>query len=191
MLTPRLLIIALLVASGFTSMPGLTEIADKLPNALSVSSKSAAAEVIVVFAGGGGKRVRHAAALAEAGYAKRILILGTNPEKECALSILDGWFPEKNVEILLPECALPNTDTSAKFACSLLTQSKMDKAIIVSDEWHLRRISLLMARYGNIAQLGYSAPTTSSRPWWVDVRQTKNISTECIKLAGCAIMSLI
>ena len=194
MLTQRLVIITLLIISGMTSCPSLTELADRIPAILSVSSQTHSADIVVVFAGGGGKRIRHAASLVESGLAKRILILGTEPEKECALSILNEWFPSKSVDILLPQCPLPNTDTSAQFACSLLSETSMKSAIIVSDQWHLRRISLLMARYGSKSnlRLGYSAPRSdTTTPWWKNVRQSWNVSTECIKLAGCAIMSFV
>ena len=194
MFTQKLAIITLLIISGMSSCPSITELADRIPALLSVSTQTQKADVVVVFAGGGGKRIRHAATLVEAGLAKSILILGTEPEKECALSILDKWFPGNSVDILLPECALPNTKTSAQFACKLLSQSSMNSAIVVSDQWHLRRISLLMKQYGgsSCSHLAYSAPVKpTTTPWWKNVDETWNVSTECIKLAGCAIMSLV
>lgn len=195
MMTRTLLTLTLLAtavapwaASDLTTTGRVAELLD-------VTEAPVAADVVVVFAGGGGSRVEHAARLVEAGFARRIMILGTAPEKECAVSLLRRWFPDGGAEVILPRVELPDTDTSARFAARWLEARGLRRALIVSSDWHLRRIRLLMGRYGSwtgAPALRFCAPATAapSSPA-EDAARTRVAIAECVKLVGSAILSLV
>ena len=181
--------IALCILLSSLPLPG------KLGSLISMESNSRLqrSEVIIVFAGGGGERIKHAAKLAESGLGKRILILGTEAEKNCALSILKPWFPEEKVSLIIPKRSVKDTHASALQACRFLLQSKWSKGIVVSDSWHLRRIKLLMEHYytGAKKSLSYSGVSHRSKDWKKSKKRRALMSSECAKLAACAIMTFV
>lgn len=150
------------------------------------------ADMIIVYGGGSGRRIAHAAELAEAGYSENILILGTKGEMEFAASILSPWLTGRNINLLLPGKELPDTFASAVFAADYIEKAGIQNALIVSDDWHLRRVSLLMKDKTPVeTNLMFSHPQSQMTNWWKHVGATAMLAKECAKVAICTIMTIV
>lgn len=185
------MIIAMTLFTGFLLIP-TRELASLVKAVVTVDSSINEADIIIVYAGGSGRRIKHAAELARAGYASNILILGTSGEKEFATSILNSWFKDQKVKVLFSSEPLPDTDTSAEFAAAYLEETGSKRAIMVSDDWHLRRISLLMKNYSSSNDgIMYSHPSTQLTKWWDKDDKISLVVKECAKVAYCCMMLIV
>lgn len=159
---------------------------------LEVHDTPAPADAVVVFAGGGGDRVRHGARLVELGFAPRLLILGTGPEMECAESILGPWTPAAGAQLIFPTEPLRSTDDSARATCTLAARYGWRRVIVVSHEWHMRRIELALGRHRRtcplLVTLRCPPPTARlAHDWWRDGPTRGAVARELAKLSITAV----
>jgi uncharacterized SAM-binding protein YcdF (DUF218 family) len=185
-------IIALALITGMIASMSNRDIATIVKGIVTVDDSINEADVIIVYGGGSGRRFKHAAELARAGYASTILVIGTSGEKEFATSIFSSWFKDQEVKVLLAKESYPDTDTSAQFAAAYLEETGAKRAIMVSDDWHLRRISLLMKNYlSSDRALMYSHPASQLVKWWNSDDKVSLIAKECAKVAYCSMMLIV
>jgi len=107
---------------------------------LAVGDLPVHADFVVVFGGGSGSRTFHGAALVDGGYARRLLVVGTAPEKECARSNLSSWRPSSGVELHIPRDDVHSTAEGVALALRILASAGARKALFVSHDWHSRRL---------------------------------------------------
>lgn len=189
---PLITLVTLVLVTGTIAFLPNRNIANLVKGIVTVDNSINEADVIIVYGGGSGRRIKHAAELARAGYASTILVIGTSGEKEFATSILSSWFENQKVEVLLSNESYPDTDTSAEFAAAYLAETGSKKAIMVSDDWHLRRISLLMKNYSTSEnRIMYSHPSTQLVKWWDKDDKVSLIANECAKVAYCCMMLIV
>lgn len=110
-------------------------------------SAPSGADVIVLFSGGGAARVKGALDLLEQGFASRILVLGTEAEMRMARSMARERRPWGPGRIVCGTRAVRGTAETVAYLSEWMESERVTKALVVSDGFHLPRISSLLARF--------------------------------------------
>lgn len=139
-------------------------------------------DTIVVLSGGDG-RLEKAIELYESGYASNLIVSNGLAD--------DLW---ENAVRLLPTSSIilekeaDSTYESAVYVKKLMNKYKFNSAILVSSDFHMRRVKYNFHRVykGSNHELIYVASDTSFNPkvWWMNKRSFGNTISEYVKIVG-------
>lgn len=146
------------------------------------------ADAIIVLSGGQG-RVEKAAELYNAGYAPYIILSNA---KESASSSGDMLQTVLNLgippDVIYTENAAESTYQNADFTLPIMKEHTFQSAIVVSSEFHMRRVKLLfdsVYKKSDI-ELTYvgSASGYNAKRWWSDRKSRETTFNEYVKMIG-------
>lgn len=155
---------------------------------LVLSESPKQADVIIVLSGGQG-RVEKAAELYKAGYALYIILSNA---KESASSSGDMLQTALNLGIpqdaIHTENAAKSTYQNAEFTLPIMKEHDLKSAIVVSSEFHMRRVKLLFERVYKKSdiELTYVGSTSgyNAKRWWSDRKSRETTFNEYVKMIG-------
>jgi len=149
---------------------------------LEINEEPKEVDVIVVFSGGDG-RLEKAIELYELGYANKLIISN---------GLADGLWEKANT--LLPSKSLiledkaDSTFESAVYVKKIMDQYKFHSAILVSSDFHMRRIKINFNRVykGSDDELLFvsSDTTYNSKAWWMNKHNIGITISEYVKIFG-------
>lgn len=149
-------------------------------------------DVIVVLSGDRGERVEHAVDLYKKGYADKLLITGgivydniTICDLMAEHAIRLGVPPEA----IIREEEADSTYENAVLSKDMLQEMHIKKAIIVSSNYHMRRVKLTFDRVysGSGVVLIYSPAIDRNYDainWWKDNKGIMFVINEYVKIVG-------
>ncbi|MCM3791205.1 YdcF family protein [Domibacillus indicus] len=147
---------------------------------LVVDEQPTEAEVIITLSGDTG-RLRKAVELYNKGYSSKIMLSnaaepGTTPEEAVTLGV-----PEQD---LLLETEATSTYTNALYTKTLMVEQGFDSAIVVSSDYHMRRVKLIFDQvYKNSGiELTYVSSLRNDEAWYRDKKNIRLTLKEFIKL---------
>jgi len=153
------------------------------------------ADVIVILAGDRGTRTERGAELFHAGYAPRIIVSGgqiyhttTQAGLMCAHAVELG-VP---AEAIIKEERADSTGENAVFVRELMERHGFDSALVVSSNYHMRRVKFIFDREFRDSgiTLTYCAaadPHFDPARWWANNKSIMYTFTEYVKLIGYAL----
>ena len=155
---------------------------------LSLTEPPKQADVIIVLSGGAG-RVEKATELYKDGYAPYLLLSNS---KEIASSVGDMrrtalalGIPE---DVILTENAASSTYQNAEFTLPIMREHSFGSAIVVSSDFHMRRVKLLFDRIYKKSNIELTYMGSSSRykakRWWSDGKSRETTFNEYVKMIG-------
>ncbi len=118
-----------------------------------------AADLIAVFGGGGAGRILRGLELLTEGYAPRVLFLGTQPEMQCAHLVAKATRSFGRGRIAFGERAVGTTSASVDHLVEWVRKQGVARVMIVSDDWHLARISVFLSGHGPLGFEPVLVPT--------------------------------
>lgn len=151
-------------------------------NFLIVDEKPKKADVVIALSGDKG-RLQKAVSLYKEGYAEYVMLSRAN----------DPWLTEKEaIELGIPENRLileknaTSTYTNAIYAKSEMEKLQLDSAIVVSSDYHMKRIEFTFDDVfeGSDIELTYVASKRSENPWYLDFKNIRRSFLEFFKIAG-------
>lgn len=153
------------------------------------------ADVIVVLAGDRGSRTAHGAALFHAGYAPYLIVSGGQTYHTTTSAVL---MRDHAVELgvpaatVLPEDRADSTYENAVFTRELMEQHSFTSALVVSSNYHMRRVKFTFEREFRDSgiDLTYSAaadPDFDPARWWTNNKSIMYTFTEYVKFIGYAL----
>ena len=151
---------------------------------LIVNQEPQHADLIIVLSGGE-ERMEVASKLLDEGYSNKILltnIYGFSPQD------ISDVESNESAEVIYRDDQSPSTLASAKYSKKMMEASKYKSALIVSSEYHMRRVKMNYERVfkGKGYELTYVASDSHYRPerWWTDDYSFSVTSSEYIKMIG-------
>lgn len=152
------------------------------------------ADVLVVLGGDVGDRTVAAVRLYAAGVAPRVLITGLEASPAQARRAYLDWRAQMLVEGGIPaDRIIHDVESGNSWQEAVNTRRLMEvqgwrRALVVSDPYHMRRLSWAWGRVFEGSGLAYSLVASSpaswkSDAWWRDERSAQAVITEYIKLA--------
>ncbi|MCH6266013.1 YdcF family protein [Neobacillus citreus] len=149
---------------------------------LIVDEEPKKSDVIIVLSGGPG-RLYKAAELYKKGYSDYVLL---------SRAYVDGLYPEVAQNLGIPINNLifdenaTSTYTSAVYSKNLMEIYEFNSAIVVSNDYHMRRTKLSFDRvFSNTGvEITYVATKSLNDYWFLNKVEFKRIFTEWIKLVG-------
>lgn len=150
-------------------------------------------ELIVALGGDDGHRVRKVANLFREGFAPRVLVTGLEGAPETEREHYLNWRSRVLAEAGIPRDAVlfdlkaSNSREEAMDTLDLMRERGWQRAIVVSDPPHMRRLHWVWGRV--FSGSGKSFVLVSSEPawwqpdrWWANERSGQFVLTEVIKL---------
>lgn len=145
-------------------------------------------DAIIVLSGGQG-RVEKAAELYKAGYAPYIILSNA---KESASSSGDMLQTVLNLgippDVIYTENAAESTYQNADFTLPIMKEHAFQSAIVVSSEFHMRRVKLLFDRVYKKSEIELtylgSLSGYNSKRWWSDRKSRETTFNEYVKMFG-------
>jgi uncharacterized SAM-binding protein YcdF (DUF218 family) len=149
-------------------------------------------DVIIVLAGDSGCRVEHGAALFHAGYAPYLMVCGG---KVYHTTTWAGLMREHAIAlgvpsmVIIPEGESESTYENAIFARKLMKKHGLKSAVVVSSNYHMRRVKYVFQReLGDTGiTLTYSAardPRFEPARWWANNKSIMYTVNEYLKFIG-------
>lgn len=155
---------------------------------LSLTQVPKETDVILVLSGGQG-RVEKAAELYKAGYAPYIILSNV---KELASS--SGDMVQTALALGIPQDAIytekaaESTNQNAEFTLPIMKEHDFHSAIVVSSDFHMRRVKFLFDRVYKKSdiELTYvaSASGYNAKRWWSDRKSRETTFNEYVKMIG-------
>jgi uncharacterized SAM-binding protein YcdF (DUF218 family) len=155
---------------------------------LTLSQPPKQADAIIILSGGQG-RVEKAAELYKAGYAPYIILSNakesTSSSGDMLQTALALGIPQ---DVIYTENAADSTYQNAEFTLSIMKEHHFKSAIVVSSEFHMRRVKLLFDRVYKKSDIeltyvgsdsGYNA-----KRWWSDRKSRETTFNEYVKMIG-------
>lgn len=150
---------------------------------LALSQSPQQADTIIVLSGGQG-RVEKAAELYQAGFASSLILTNGLESKMLSIATSSG-IPQD--AILLENAAL-STYQNAEYTLPIMKEHGYTSAIVVSSDFHMRRVKLLFDRVykGSGIELTYVSSETSynASRWWSNHRSRETTFNEYVKMVG-------
>ncbi|WP_339287812.1 YdcF family protein [Paenibacillus sp. FSL E2-0201] len=146
------------------------------------------ADAIIVLSGGQG-RVEQAVELYKAGYAPYIILSNakesTSKSGDMLQTALNLGIPQ---DVIYTENAAESTYQNAEFTLPIMKERDFKSAIVVSSDFHMRRIKVLFAgvfKKSDI-ELTYigSASGYNAKRWWSDRKSRETTFNEYVKMIG-------
>jgi uncharacterized SAM-binding protein YcdF (DUF218 family) len=146
------------------------------------------ADAIIVLSGGQ-DRVEKAVELYKAGYAPYIILSNfkesTSKSGDMLQTALALGIPQ---EVIYTENAADSTYQNAEFTLPIMKEHDFKSAIVVSSEFHMRRVKLLFDRVYKKSdiELTYigSASGYNAKRWWSDRKSRETTFNEYVKMIG-------
>lgn len=146
------------------------------------------ADAIIVLSGGQ-ERVEKAAELYKAGYAPSIILSNAKESTSSSGDMLQTAF---NLGIphdaIYTEKAAESTNQNAEFTLSVMKEHDFHSAIVVSSDFHMRRVKFLFDRVYKKSdiELTYvaSASGYNAKRWWSDRKSRETTFNEYVKMIG-------
>jgi uncharacterized SAM-binding protein YcdF (DUF218 family) len=155
---------------------------------LSFAEPPKQSDAIIVLSGGQG-RVEKAVELYKAGYAPYIILSNakeiTSRSGDMLQTALNLGIPQ---DAIYTENAAESTYENAEFTLPLMKEHDFKSAIVVSSEFHMRRVKLLFDRVYKKSDIeltyvgsdsGYNA-----KRWWSDRKSRETTFNEYVKMIG-------
>jgi uncharacterized SAM-binding protein YcdF (DUF218 family) len=145
-------------------------------------------DVIIVLSGGQG-RVEKAVELYKAGYAPYIILSNANEltssSGDMLQTALNLGIPQ---DVIYTENAADSTYQNAEFTLPIMKEYNFKSAIVVSSEFHMRRVKLLFDRVYKKSdiELTYvgAASGYNAKRWWSDQKSRETTFNEYVKMIG-------
>ncbi|MFC3884791.1 YdcF family protein [Bacillus songklensis] len=162
---------------------------------LVIDEKAKKSDVIIVLSGDRGARIEQGVELYHQGYGKYIMISGGTVYDDVTIAQL---MKDHAMKLGVPERAIvmedkaDSTYENAVFSRELVQKLKFRSAIVVSSNYHMRRVKMLFDReykHGHVS-LSYASaadPNFNPEHWWSSNKSLMTTITEYIKLAGYAL----
>ncbi|AIQ37487.1 hypothetical protein R50345_24365 [Paenibacillus sp. FSL R5-0345] len=155
---------------------------------LVLSESPKQADVIIVLSGGQG-RVEQAAELYKAGYAPYIILSNakesTSSSGDMLRTALNLGIPQG---VIYTENEAESTYQNAEFTLPKMKEYDFQSAIVVSSEFHMRRVKFLFGRVYKKSdiELTYvsSASGYNAKRWWSDRKSRETTFNEYVKMIG-------
>ncbi|RKD23188.1 hypothetical protein BEP19_13305 [Ammoniphilus oxalaticus] len=151
---------------------------------LLVDERPIHADAIILLTGGNTERHEKAVELYYQGYAPRFIVSNAT-EDGIYEAVLNHGVPEQSV---WKENKADSTFTNAVYTRNIIKQAKLKSAIIVSSDYHMRRVKVNFDRVyrGSDIQLTYCSAETDYQPkkWLLDQQSRQIAINEYIKLIG-------
>ncbi|MEK5435779.1 MULTISPECIES: YdcF family protein [Paenibacillus] len=146
------------------------------------------ADVIIVLSGGQ-DRVEKAAELYKSGYAPYIILSNakesTSSSGDMLQTALNLGIPQ---EAIYTENAASSTYQNAEFTLPIMKEHDFKSTIVVSSDFHMRRVKLLFDRVYKKSdiELTYvgSVSGYNAKRWWSDRKSTETTFNEYVKMIG-------
>ncbi|MBE0467149.1 MAG: YdcF family protein [Candidatus Desulforudis sp.] len=153
------------------------------------------ADVIVVLAGDRGSRTAHGAALFHAGHAPCLIVSGGQIyHTTTSAALMRDHAVELGVPAaaVFPEDRADSTYENAVFTRELMEQHGFTSALVVSSNYHMRRVKFTFEREFRDSgiDLTYSAaadPDFDPARWWANNKSVIYTFTEYVKFIGYAL----
>ncbi|WP_274364195.1 YdcF family protein [Paenibacillus thermotolerans] len=185
-------IVSIIALLGILHRPILTYAGDYLKLGCLPGSLPAKADAIIVLGGEiEGERTRKGAELYKAGKAPKLILSdGTRMswrtmavDEMVALALYTG-VPKHDI---LVENESRSTYENAVYTKKLMTDKRLDSAVVVTSDWHERRTKFIFDKVyqGSGIELSYcGAPDSRSDfdEWWKDGEKQQTVLTEWSKL---------
>lgn len=159
---------------------------------LTIDETPKRSDVIIVLSGDNGDRTIHGVYLFGAGYAPYMIMSGGLVYHEIAMSeLMSAHAVEMGVpaEVIITESRSDSTYQNAIFTKDIMDVYGFKSAVIVSSDYHMRRVKLIFDRVykdSGIA-ISYSSaddPLFVPNRWWANNKSIMYIITEYVKIAG-------
>lgn len=155
---------------------------------LVLSESPKQANVIIVLSGGQG-RVEQAAELYKAGYAHYIILSNakesTSSSGDMLQTALNLGIPQ---DVIYTDNAAESTYQNAEFTLTIMKEHSFQSAIVVSSDFHMRRVKLLFDRVYKKSdiELMYvgSASGYNAKRWWSERKSRETTFNEYVKMIG-------
>ncbi|MEK4346221.1 YdcF family protein [Paenibacillus sp. FSL P4-0184] len=155
---------------------------------LVLSESPKQADVIIVLSGGQG-RVEQAAELYKAGYAPYIILSNakesTSKSGDMVQTALKLGIPK---DLIFTENAAESTYQNAEFTLPIMQEHDFKSAIVVSSDFHMRRVKFLFDRVYKKSkiELTYvgSPSVYNAERWWSDRKSRETTFNEYVKIIG-------
>lgn len=155
---------------------------------LTLTQPSKQADVIIVLSGGQG-RVEKAVDLYKAGYAPYIILSNAKESSsrsgDMLQTALDLGIPQ---DVIYTENAAESTYQNAEFTLPIMKEHDFKSAIVVSSEFHMRRVKLLFDRVYKKSEIELtyvgSVSGYNAKRWWSDRKSRETTFNEYVKMIG-------
>lgn len=162
---------------------------------LVVNEKVEKSDVIIVLSGDRGFRMEKSAELYHKGYSQYIMISGGKVYDDMTIAQL---MKEHAMKLGVPEKAIiiedkaDSTYENAVFSEELVKKLNFRSAIVVSSNYHMRRVKMLFDREYkdtdvSLTFIAANDPIFNQERWWNSNKSVMTVITEYIKLAGYAV----
>ncbi len=152
------------------------------------------ADIVVVLGGESGDRALTAARLFRESFAARLVVTGLETSPPEVRPAYLNWRAQVLADFgVPPERIIYDTDSTNSWEEAVNTRRTMEengwrRVMVVSDPYHLRRLSWTWARVFRDSGLSYSLVATSPQwwapdGWWHDEKSGQAVIMEYIKLA--------
>jgi uncharacterized SAM-binding protein YcdF (DUF218 family) len=155
---------------------------------LTIAQSPKRADAIIILSGGKA-RVEKGVELYKARYAPYIIL--SNAKESVSRSgdmlqtALDLGIPQ---DIIYTENAAESTYQNAEYTLSIMEKHDFQSAIVVSSEFHMRRVKLLFDRAYKQSdiELTYVGSTSgyNAKRWWSDPKSRESTFNEYVKIIG-------
>ena len=151
---------------------------------LVVNQEPQNADIIIVLSGGE-ERMEVASRLLDEGYSNTILLTNVYGFSPQAISDMES---NESAEVIYRDDQSTSTLASAKYSRKMMEETKLKSALIVSSEYHMRRVKMNFERTfkGTGYELTYIASDSHYQPqrWWADEYSFSVTGSEYIKMIG-------
>jgi uncharacterized SAM-binding protein YcdF (DUF218 family) len=155
---------------------------------LSLTESPKQADVIIVLSGGQG-RVEKAVELYKSGYAPYIILSNakeiTSRSGDMLQTALNLGIPQ---DAIYTENAAESTYQNAEFTLPIMKEHDLQSAIVVSSDFHMRRVKLLYDRVYKKSEIELTYVGSSSgynaKRWWSDRKSRETTFNEYVKMIG-------
>jgi uncharacterized SAM-binding protein YcdF (DUF218 family) len=155
---------------------------------ISLSQSPNQADAIIVLSGGQG-RVEKAVELYKTGYAPYILLSNakesTSQSGDMLQTALNLGIPK---DVIFTENAAESTYQNAEFTLPIMKEHDFKSAIVVSSDFHMRRVKLLFDRVYKKSDIDLtyvgSASGYNAKRWWIDRKSRETTFNEYVKMIG-------
>lgn len=155
---------------------------------LALTESPKQSDVIIVLSGGQG-RVEKAAELYKAGYAPYIILSNakesTSKSGDMVQNAIALGIPK---DVIYTENAAKSTHQNAKYTLPIMKEYGFKSAIVVSSDFHMRRVKFLFGRVYKKSEIELtyvgSASGYNAKRWWSDRKSRETTFNEYVKMIG-------
>jgi uncharacterized SAM-binding protein YcdF (DUF218 family) len=155
---------------------------------LALTESPKQSDVIIVLSGGQG-RVEKAAELYKAGYAPYVILSNakesTSKSGDMVQNALALGIPQ---DVIYTENAAKSTHQNAKYTLPIMKEYGFKSAIVVSSDFHMRRVKFLFGRVYKKSEIELtyvgSASGYNAKRWWSDRKSRETTFNEYVKMIG-------